>query len=191
MWCYRRGLRCAGRAHRDAQTEETLPFQFYFSPWSFVEFPPSRRLSRCILSHADFHSGATKSLSLPHATSSSVSCTTPTSPSCTSTTSPPTALGTPRGRARGCRCRPATLWPGAGTQCSCFSGYVVFARAVGMFRARDACCATEPRCSFPHDLPRRTAPCSARSCRVRSAPHLLLSPPAAAECLRAFCSTTR
>ncbi len=44
--------------------------------------------------------------------------------------------------------------------------YAVFARAVGICRARDAFCATEPRCSFPHHLCRRTAPpCSA--CRVR------------------------
>jgi hypothetical protein len=51
--------------------------------------------------------------------------------------------------------------------------------------------ANEPRCSFPHDLRRCTASCSARACRLRSAPHLLLSPSATAECLRAFCSTTR
>ena len=43
----------------------------------------------------------------------------------------------------------------------------VCARSGNVPRARDACCATEPRCSFPHDLRRRTAPCSARACRVR------------------------
>ncbi len=116
-------------------------FQYCFS---CVEFPPSRRLSRCILSHADFHSGTTTSLSLPHATSSPASCTTPSSPRWTSTTCPPPALRTPRGRARGCRFRPGTLWPGAGLRCSSFCGYAVFARVVGMCRARDACCATEP-----------------------------------------------
>jgi hypothetical protein len=81
-------------------------FQYCFS---FVEFPPSRRLSHCISCHADFYRLIAKSLSLPHATSSPASCTTPSSPRCASTTSPPPAFGTPRGRARGCRCRPATL----------------------------------------------------------------------------------
>ncbi len=48
MWCYRRGVRCAGRAHeigRDAQTEETLFCEIIFS---FVEFPPSPPLIRII-----------------------------------------------------------------------------------------------------------------------------------------------
>jgi hypothetical protein len=103
-----------------------------------------------------------------------------------STTGPPPALGTPRGRARGCHCRPATLCPRDGRLCSSFCVCAVLARAVGMCSARDACCATEPRCSFPHDICRRTAPC-----RVRSPPHLLLSSPAAAECLRALCSTMK
>ena len=46
------------------------------------------------------------------------------------------------GNLRGCRCRPATLWPGAGGRCSSFCGYAVFARAVVMCRSRDVCCAT-------------------------------------------------
>ncbi len=64
----------------------------------------------------------------------------------------------------------------------------VCARSRNPPRARRA---TEPRCSFPHDLLRRIAPCSARTCRVRSAPRRLFSSFAAAACLRMFCSTLR
>ena len=53
LWCYIRGLRCAGRAHeigRDAQTEETMACEIIFIIISvgFVEFPPSPPLIRII-----------------------------------------------------------------------------------------------------------------------------------------------
>jgi hypothetical protein len=150
-------------------------------------------------SHAESYSITTTSLLLPLATSSPASCTTPSSPRCSSISSPPPALRTPLGRARGCRCRPETLWPWAGRRCSIFCGYVpvVFARTV---RASGVCAhstcqwclraqsepaaratrvaprlAKVPRCSFPHDRRRRIAPC-----RQRSVPHRLFSSSAAA-----------
>ena len=99
---------------------------------------------------------------------------------------PQALLADPRPRAMGLRWARRVAGRGAAAAAQRRCGQWLEGGARVLAGTRDACCATEPRCSFPHDLRRRTAPC-----RVRSAPHLLLSPPAAAACLRALCSTTR
>ena len=67
MWCYRRVLRCAGRAHeigRDAQTEETQPCEIIFS---FIQV--SLNFPHLHLSSALFHSSTIQSATTARAPS--------------------------------------------------------------------------------------------------------------------------
>ncbi len=73
-----------------------------------------------VIFHSESHRAATTSLSRPLATSSPASCTTPSLRSCISVVHPPPALGTTHGRAKGCSCRPAKLWPRDGRRFSSF-----------------------------------------------------------------------